>query len=223
MDHSLCLHTTHDGIALALARCGCVLATSKVGRAQASAHLVTAIAAILEENGCCIADVAHLVVTRGPAPFTTLRTVIATANGISFARGIPLVGINALEALADEYAESAHHFVALLDAFNDAVYYCIDDKTTRKRLVGCANLPALLVDLARDYQDKEVMFFGSGARLYEANIRAAGGLRPSVVGHDVHGASLGHIAQVGHDEWMAGRCVLKGHPLEPLYIKKPLA
>src|SRR3989338_3322087 len=47
-------------------------------------------------------DISFIVVNQGPAPFTTLRALIATVNGISFATRIPLVGVDGLLTFAME-------------------------------------------------------------------------------------------------------------------------
>ena len=46
-------------------------------------------------------DVSLLAVASGPGAFTGLRIGIATMQGLAFARGVPLVGVSALDALAD--------------------------------------------------------------------------------------------------------------------------
>lgn len=49
-------------------------------------------------------DLTGVVVAIGPGSFNGLRVSLAEAKGISFALGIPLVGISTLESMAYEYA-----------------------------------------------------------------------------------------------------------------------
>ena len=57
----------------------------------------------------------------GPGSFTGLRIACGVAQGIAFARGIPVIGISTLEALAEECG--APRVVACLDARMHEVYY----------------------------------------------------------------------------------------------------
>src|SRR5713226_8671019 len=50
----------------------------------------------------------------GPGSFTGLRIACGLAQGLAFARGLPVIGISTLEALAEE--SGATRVVACLDA-----------------------------------------------------------------------------------------------------------
>lgn len=57
----------------------------------------------------------------GPGSFTGLRIACGAAQGIAMARGIPVIGISTLEALAEE--SGATRVLACLDARMREVYY----------------------------------------------------------------------------------------------------
>ena len=57
----------------------------------------------------------------GPGSFTGLRIACGLAQGLAFARGLPVIGIGTLEALAEECG--APRVVACLDARMREVYY----------------------------------------------------------------------------------------------------
>lgn len=57
----------------------------------------------------------------GPGAFTGLRIACALAQGLAFARGLPVIGISTLEALAQE--SGAPRVVACIDARMREVYY----------------------------------------------------------------------------------------------------
>src|SRR2546425_10547085 len=57
----------------------------------------------------------------GPGSFTGLRIACGLAQGLAFARGLPVIGISTLEALAEE--SGAPRVVACLDARMREVYY----------------------------------------------------------------------------------------------------
>ena len=57
----------------------------------------------------------------GPGAFTGLRIACGLAQGIAFGRGLPVIGISSLEALAQE--SGAARVVACIDARMREVYY----------------------------------------------------------------------------------------------------
>lgn len=63
-----------------------------------SERLLPAVERLLADAGG--PDVAAVAVSSGPGSFTGLRTGIAAAKGLAFARGVPLYGIPTLEVLA---------------------------------------------------------------------------------------------------------------------------
>ena len=62
----------------------------------------------------------------GPGSFTGLRIACAIAQGLALARGLPVIGISSLEALAQECG--APRVVACLDARMREVYYAALEK-----------------------------------------------------------------------------------------------
>src|SRR5947207_1085907 len=62
----------------------------------------------------------------GPGSFTGLRIACGLAQGLAFARGLPVIGISTLEALAEE--SGATRVVACLDARMREVYYSALEK-----------------------------------------------------------------------------------------------
>ena len=62
----------------------------------------------------------------GPGAFTGLRIACALAQGLAFARGLPVIGISTLEALAQE--SGAERVVACIDARMREVYYAALEK-----------------------------------------------------------------------------------------------
>ena len=62
----------------------------------------------------------------GPGSFTGLRIACGVAQGIAFARGLPVMGVSTLEAIAEE--SGAARVVACLDARMHEVYYAALEK-----------------------------------------------------------------------------------------------
>ena len=62
----------------------------------------------------------------GPGAFTGLRIACALAQGLAFARNLPVIGVSTLEALAQE--SGAARVVACIDARMSEVYYAALEK-----------------------------------------------------------------------------------------------
>ena len=62
----------------------------------------------------------------GPGAFTGLRIACGLAQGLAFGRGLPVIGISTLEALAQE--SGAERVVACIDARMREVYYAALEK-----------------------------------------------------------------------------------------------
>jgi tRNA threonylcarbamoyladenosine biosynthesis protein TsaB len=62
----------------------------------------------------------------GPGAFTGLRIACALAQGLAYARNLPVIGVSTLEALAQE--SGAARVVACLDARMREVYYAALEK-----------------------------------------------------------------------------------------------
>lgn len=81
--------------------------------AQAHARRVAAaLAEATAELGWRVADAELVAVIRGPGSFTGLRVGIATAKGIAWAGGMPVIGVSGFEVVAAAAASTAPIHVA---------------------------------------------------------------------------------------------------------------
>ena len=72
---------------------------ARMERGHAEA-LMPMIVAVLAEAGIGFAALDAVAVTIGPGSYTGIRVGLAAAKGIALARGIPLIGVTTLEAVA---------------------------------------------------------------------------------------------------------------------------
>ena len=105
---------------------------------------------------------------QGPGPFTTLRVVISSVNGLAFATGIPLVGVNALHALLTENnANSCTFTVALLNAFNKDVYYAIQKSGSDEIESAADNIVTTLERIKSQLATNQTLYFvGNGTTMH---------------------------------------------------------
>lgn len=76
---------------------------------------------LLASAGMLISQLDAVAFGAGPGSFTGLRIACGVAQGLAFARGLPVAGVSTLEAMADE--SRAARVVACLDARMHEVYY----------------------------------------------------------------------------------------------------
>ena len=154
---------------------------------------------MLNKHKLSLTDLSFIAVHQGPAPFTTLRVCLSTVNGMGFATGLPLVGINGLEALLDEHAQQRTITVALLNAFGHDVYYAINDPSTGIRSLGYAPAEQFLIQLQAQYNAQEVTFLGNACPIYQDEIQNLFGAHAHTETVDM--VSLERIAQQALQKW----------------------
>ena len=100
---------------------------SAPGGAQASAHLIPAVMALLREADLLLKDLDAIAFGAGPGSFTGLRTACAVAQGLGFGTGVPLLPVDSLLAVAEDARHTLNEVgpldvFAVLDARMDEVY-----------------------------------------------------------------------------------------------------
>ncbi len=148
------LQNTYHAIEIALFKNACLIESVHISKTDASKDILLNLDMLLQRHQVTLADLEFLAVNQGPGPFTTLRVVIATANGISFASKIPMIGIDALAAFMDEYTNPAYPItVALLNAFNDDLYTAIQSTPHTAPLISCNNSLAFFKELSQKFPE----------------------------------------------------------------------
>ncbi|MGL4994875.1 MAG: tRNA (adenosine(37)-N6)-threonylcarbamoyltransferase complex dimerization subunit type 1 TsaB [Deefgea sp.] len=80
----------------------------------------------LDELGLTMSDIDGIAYPSGPGSFTGLRIGCGIAQGLAFARNIPVVGISTLAAIAE--ASEAIRAVSCIDARMNQVYFASFEK-----------------------------------------------------------------------------------------------
>ena len=134
-----------------------MLATQTISKFKAISDLIPTFNTMLIEHNLKLTDIACIGINTGPGPFNTLRSIIATANAISFAQQIPLVGCNGLELLLQE--SDSTNAIAILDAFGSDVYFGI--KSSGK--FGYNSIEKVIEELNLSDKKDALLFIGNGA------------------------------------------------------------
>lgn len=159
----LCIASDYTSIRIALCCADTVVESVALDKKFGNQRLLIDSDLLLKRHGYTMRDMHFIGVNLGPAPYTSLRIAIATANGLHAATGIPLVGIDALKAFIAAYAptDQNHITVALLNAFNNDLFYAIA-RYPHLVQTGYEKSEVLLERIARDYAGFTIRFIGNG-------------------------------------------------------------
>ncbi|MCC6646648.1 MAG: tRNA (adenosine(37)-N6)-threonylcarbamoyltransferase complex dimerization subunit type 1 TsaB [Polyangiaceae bacterium] len=198
-------------------RAACALATengeivdarwwsAESGRAE---QITTELARLLEAARARLDELSGVIVGVGPGSFTGVRAAVATAKALSLAPGLPLVGVDALAALAMS-ERAARTRVAALDAHRDELFVAAYDHrgapVSRPALVARSALAGALEALTEPLL------------VAPAELLAALGREGASPGDDER---LGSLARLGAARLHAGDADDPAG-LEPLYVRPP--
>ena len=196
------------------------IATIQIDKIIASKECIPALQKLLADHQLTLKDLSFIGANQGPGPFTTLRVVIATINGLSFAEKIPLIGINALEALLTEYADQLYTTkVALLNAFGNDLYYGIHTNGNFEA-TGCTAAQSVLLEIAQKCPQNNILFLGNGISKCDAQIKSTFANRAVFLTPNPQTASINQIGFMALQQWNAQQNI--SYELRPLYYKQAI-
>jgi len=225
----LSLETSTQYCSAALHDQGVLVASRSIETPRSAASLLAVmIDEVLHAADHVPADLNGVVVTSGPGSYTGLRIGVATAKGLCYALGIPLLSVNTLELLAFQLLKNQ---VIKLDSFDDLLLCPMLD--ARRMEVYCAlfdqhlnyiePVQAKIIDggsFNEILQRRQVIFFGEGADKCQGVIvhdhaQFVSGIKPLAT-------SLGEL---GYIKWKSGvyEDLVSFEPfyLKDFLIKKP--
>lgn len=136
-----------------------------------SSKLLPGIQALLARAGAELRDIGYLGVVTGPGSFTGIRVGIAAMKGISWSLKIPLVGLNALEALVLSHPKKEGLFCPLIDARRGRVYTALYQR--HENVLQELRPPSEnTIDGALAQVSGSTVIIGSGGQLYAETIRS---------------------------------------------------
>ncbi len=180
MERILLIETAADSCSAAIAEGSAIIASRLITEPrQQAAMLAVIIRECLQEAGMDIKDCAAVAVSSGPGSYTGLRVGVSTAKGLCFGSGIPLIGIDTLEVIAQGAIDSCKPsdgslVVPMLDARRMEVF-------TSGFSHECAKLSgtsAVILDeksFSNEFAEyHEVIFAGDGAPKFRELIAPLG-------------------------------------------------
>ena len=120
------IETSTEWCSVALWADGEIAALERRAGARHSELALPMLERLLAAAGISAGQLDAVAFGAGPGSFTGLRIACGLAQGLAFARGLPVIGISTLEALAEE--SGAARVVACLDARMREVYYAALEK-----------------------------------------------------------------------------------------------
>ena len=220
----LAFDTSTESLSVGLQAGGRRWVQQQPGGAAASAALLPAVHALLQQAGCAMNALQAIAFGQGPGAFTGLRTSCAVAQGLAFGLGLPVLPIDSLLLVAEQARQQA----GACDGFDVGV--AMDARmgeayAARYRWQAGAwhttQAPGLWAPqtLAAEWADAmPAATCGSAVGLFEALAPYAAAGRIIAVGEDRAGALLELAVQA----WAAGRGVDAAQAL-PLYLRDKVA
>jgi tRNA threonylcarbamoyladenosine biosynthesis protein TsaB len=200
---------------------------SDPGRSHAE-HLPGDLITVLDAAQVALDAVDVFAVATGPGSFTGLRVGIATMQGLAFATGKPLIGVSALDALAEivRSDSGSHALVATwIDAWRGEVYAALYHDEREMEPPTVEHPQAILQRLARHVSqaDREglprrVRFAGDGAASFADLIRGTLG-SGAVIADPVMPLLAGAIARLAGEAARAGVHTAPD-AIRPLYVRR---
>lgn len=214
------IQSTYHAVEVALFNDKRVIESRSISKIEASKLLILTIEELLAAHQQTIRSISFIATNQGPGPFTTLRVVIASVNGLSFATQIPLIGIDGLDAFVQEYHNKSYPItVIILNAFNFDVYFAIQNKATITK--GYKNIDLLLPELQTQFPHETIRFLGNAVELYHHKIQEQFGSRAFIPDPVPHTCSVTQIGLMGLQYWNTQEGLT--YQLLPLYLKQHAA
>jgi tRNA threonylcarbamoyladenosine biosynthesis protein TsaB len=137
---------------------------------DSAAWLHVAIKELMREQDVNLQQIDSIAVTEGPGSYTGLRVGMATAKGLCYALGKPLICVNTLLTMAvAAIMKEADLLCPMIDARRMEVFTAIYDKDL-STVVAPTN--TILNDLSFNdlVQTKRILFFGNGSNKFHSII-----------------------------------------------------
>ena len=218
MIHYLAFQATYSDIEIALFENDTLIDGFHLEKNKASSHVLLSLEDLLQKHHLSFADNNFIAVNLGPAPFTTLRVVIATVNGLSFASHIPIIGIDGLKSFLQEFYHHEYLTVAMLNAYGHEVYYVICSPEGTILEISCEDIDTFLKQIEKKFPSKKLYLIGNAVLLYKEKIEEIIGKNSVIPDNLPLMCSIKQIGKNAYKTWENTETKKVFHVL-PLYLK----
>ena len=174
----------------------------------------------LARAGISPAQIDLLAVATGPGAFTGLRIGLAAMQGLAMTLHKPVIGISALDALAEQVGESdVDVIVPWMDAQRGDVFATLIHRQSRATIeTPAAASPRALIDAWRTHlTGRRAIFIGDAALRDASIIQDAGQGRWEVRTPEALAPQIAMLGLRRAEQGEAG----PPHALEPIYVRRP--
>lgn len=161
MPYSFILQYPYETIEIALCKNGTILDSVTEHKFNAVRATIPNMQALLKQHKITLDDINFIGINIGPGPYNTLRALLTMANGINFAKKIPLISASALTLIHQEHTYP--NSVAIFQAFADHIFYSIQTQNSYSQ--GACSIQELTKVISK--YSEEFTALGNGAIRYK--------------------------------------------------------
>ncbi len=209
----LVLDTSTRYASVAVSREGMIIAElSWRSERNHSVELVPAIRRVVEQASVTLDDAEAVVVVQGPGGFSALRVGISMAKAFAMARGIPLVGVNTLDAEAQPFLGMGLPVCAIVGAGKEKVYTAryVDGTSSGHRVQSHEELAAGITE--------RTLLCGEGLSQVGTLVEGQAGNLAILAGTPPPTRRPAVLAQLGYARLQGGGAQ-SPESLEPIYMR----
>jgi len=177
---------------------------------------------LFKQADASISEVNVLAFGRGPGSFTGVRVGVGVAQGIAFARDIPVVAISSLAAVAQDAADQfEHEFIAVAMDARMGEVYCASFQVVDGLVTLLGDEQVCPPEQFMPHSEQDWLAAGTGWGVYEAKLsdNFANQLSKISVEHYPQSKNIIKLAQPEID---AGRVVSADQAM-PVYLRNNVA
>lgn len=190
-----------------------------------SESVLPAIAGILADHGTPLSGLQAVAVAVGPGSFTGLRVGLATAKGLAVGRGIPLVGVPTMEALALPFCGEELPVWVMLPSRRDHIYTGLFRWAARDEGWQVERLRAEQNQRVEEFLSalsQPAFVAGPGLEGVEDEVIAAGGERIRIDSRSRRNSDGSGVALLGEKRALEGKGV-EPRMVRPRYVVEQVA
>jgi len=216
----LAIDTSSDNASLAIVKENRVVAElTWLSQQNHSVELMPNLNQLLEQTKTNLKSTAGIVVAIGPGSFNGLRVGVSTAKGLAFSMGIPLVGINTLEAAAYQYAESGLPICPIFNAGGGEIATAIYQKKDNQWL-RTVNQHITTVDFLVSQLEGKTIICGEPSIAIQDQLKEMLGERAIIPSAASRLRRAVFLAELGIKRLEAGDYDAPDS-LQPIYLRQP--